>query len=241
MKFWTGCSGWQYDEWKEVFYPNELPKSHWLSYYSVHFNSVEVNNTFYQFPNEKSLKKWRESVPNYFKFSLKANRLITHYYKFNHTEDLIKNFYQLSDILEDYLSCILFQLPKPIQYDEQFMKKIASQLSVDKKNVVEFQHDSWWRQDVVDFFAKRHIIFAHINSPIIQQDYLYPGIFTYIRMHGAKNWYQGSYGRTKLNNLLLEISNFPSTEEVWCYFDNTASGDAVKDAIVWQKLVSDSN
>ena len=46
MEFYSGCSGFYYESWKGIFYPPDLPKRNWLSYYSQHFNTVEINSTF---------------------------------------------------------------------------------------------------------------------------------------------------------------------------------------------------
>lgn len=51
-----GTSGWQYDHWSGSFYPDDLPKNEWLNYYTGHFQTVEVNNSFYQLPSQASLR-----------------------------------------------------------------------------------------------------------------------------------------------------------------------------------------
>jgi len=61
-----GCSGWQYDHWKEVFCPGDLPKGKWFSYYAERFETVEVNNTFYHLPDEGAFAKWHDAVSQLF-------------------------------------------------------------------------------------------------------------------------------------------------------------------------------
>ena len=52
MKTYTGCSGYHYSDWKDKFYPEDLNKDQWLAYYADHFDTVEINNTFYRMPSE---------------------------------------------------------------------------------------------------------------------------------------------------------------------------------------------
>jgi len=117
MKVQVGCSGYNYKEFKGHFYPEGLTQSKWLQYYCEHYNTVEINASFCQFPTIKSLKVWYDKTPENFRFSLKANNHITHYKKFNGTQTLIKEFYDVAQGgLKDKLDCILFQLPPSLKY-----------------------------------------------------------------------------------------------------------------------------
>jgi len=59
MVIHVGTSGWQYNSWKGRFYPKDVPKSDWLSFFSQAFSTVEVNNTFYRLPDEETFVRWR--------------------------------------------------------------------------------------------------------------------------------------------------------------------------------------
>lgn len=78
MKVHIGCSGYNYKDWRGTFYPGKMAQKNWLEYYASVFDSVEINNTFYKFPRENTLKQWRDRVPSTFKFTLKGHRYITH-------------------------------------------------------------------------------------------------------------------------------------------------------------------
>jgi uncharacterized protein YecE (DUF72 family) len=78
METYIGCSGYYYNHWKERFYPESLPKKQWLVFYAEHFNTVEINNTFYRLPEEKSVKNWYSITPSQFVFAVKGYRYITH-------------------------------------------------------------------------------------------------------------------------------------------------------------------
>lgn len=67
-----GCSSFYNSYWKGVFYPEDLPKKEWFAYYCKHFNTYELNATFYRFPTLKSLQNWYDKSPQDFLFSVKA-------------------------------------------------------------------------------------------------------------------------------------------------------------------------
>ncbi len=84
-----GTSGWYYGHWAGLFYPEGLPKSKWFGYYVKHFDTVEINNTFYQLPKPISVKKWYAQAPTDFVYSVKANRFITHIKKLQDPSDAV--------------------------------------------------------------------------------------------------------------------------------------------------------
>ena len=87
-----GTSGWHYDHWKQLFYPSKLPKSKWFEHYSKHFDTVEINNTFYQLPKQETFKNWCTQAPKNFLYTVKANRYITHIKRLKEPEEPLKNF-----------------------------------------------------------------------------------------------------------------------------------------------------
>src|ERR1051325_8831004 len=76
IKWRIGCSGFHYKDWKEVFYPSTIPQTKWFEYYCTHFNSLELNTTFYRFPRPEALQNWYHRSPADFKFSVKAPQLL---------------------------------------------------------------------------------------------------------------------------------------------------------------------
>src|SRR5688572_4314890 len=92
-RWWIGCSGFYYKEWREAFYPKNLPQRKWFEFYCESFNTVELNVTFYRFPRVKDLKSWFDKSPDEFVFTVKAPRLITHYKKFNNVGRELHQFY----------------------------------------------------------------------------------------------------------------------------------------------------
>src|SRR5215203_3701482 len=93
MQYYIGCSGFYNKDWKEVFYPKGLAQSKWFEFYCNHFNTLELNTTFYRFPRAELLNKWYLKSPADFKFSVKVPRLISHYKQLKEAKSLLEDFY----------------------------------------------------------------------------------------------------------------------------------------------------
>src|SRR5687767_3804048 len=108
MHRYTGTSGFAYKEWKGSFYPEDMKDSGMLPFYASHFNSVEINNTFYRMPSEKVLGDWAAEVPADFRFVLKASRQITHIKRLKEeAAEPLAYFLRNARVLEDRLGPIL--------------------------------------------------------------------------------------------------------------------------------------
>jgi uncharacterized protein YecE (DUF72 family) len=95
-KHWVGCSGFHYKHWKELFYPKDLPQRKWFEFYIKHFNTLELNVTFYKFPRLPALEVWYNTSPEDFCFSVKVPKAITHFKQFNDTHRMLNDFYETS-------------------------------------------------------------------------------------------------------------------------------------------------
>ena len=73
-----GCSGWNYESWRETFYPPRLPARRWLEHYATQFDTVEVNATFYRLAKPSAVDGWVHHTPHDFVFAVKASRYLTH-------------------------------------------------------------------------------------------------------------------------------------------------------------------
>ena len=75
----VGCSGWSYPDWRERFYPKGLPQSRGSPFYAEHFDTVEINNTFYRLPKRHQRRAvGRAQTPAGFVFTVKVSRYLTH-------------------------------------------------------------------------------------------------------------------------------------------------------------------
>jgi len=207
-EIFSGCSGWYYEHWRGKFYPESLGKNKWLQFYSKEFNSVELNNTFYHFPRERNLKAWYSKVPSDFKFSVKANRSITHTRKFSNTEALIKDFYSALEFLGDKLGCILFQLPPQLKKNLDILAKIVEQLDKEKSNVLEFRDPSWFSEEVYEILRNNNICMCSLSAPRssgLPEEIITTSDTYYIRFHGRDDWYSYNYSEEELRRWAEKI------------------------------------
>lgn len=226
-----GCSGFHYKEWKEEFYPKGVPQRKWFEYYCTHFNTLELNVTFYRFPQVAFLENWYGKSPGHFTFSIKAPRLLTHYKKFNDTRQLLDDFYNTArEGLKDKLGPVLFQFPAQVTYDEALLQRIIEQLDSSFINVLEFRDAGWWRQDVYQLLAKHKIIFCGMSHPTLPDEAIINTTTAYYRFHGVPKLYYSEYATSFLDRISREIASHPFIKTAYLYFNNTAALAAIHNA-----------
>ena len=141
---YVGTSGFSYKEWKGVFYPDKLPAKDYLSFYSQHFSTTEINNTFYRSPSEGTSTKWAEQVPENFRFTLKLNRKITHNKRLKDVADEMEWFLKGATALGEKLGTLLVQLPPYFREDRDVLEHFLEEYSETAPLALEFRHPSWF-------------------------------------------------------------------------------------------------
>ncbi|MDB5197209.1 MAG: hypothetical protein JWP88_1580 [Flaviaesturariibacter sp.] len=234
-----GCSGFHYKEWKDEFYPKGLAQKNWFDYYTQHFNTLELNVTFYRFPELKSLQNWYSKAPEGFVFSAKVPRTVTHYQKFIGTQQVVTDFYAvLREGLREKLGCVLFQLPPQFSYSEERLQAILEQLDYSFSNVIEFRHESWWRGDAMEVLHRKNVSFCGVSFPkIIHDEAIVTTPIAYYRFHGVPKLFYSEYDPTFLQEKVQELETNEDVETAYLYFNNTASLAALHNARYVQQLV----
>jgi len=153
MNLWVGTSGYSYDEWKGPFYPEDLPASKMLHYYSRRLNSVEINNTFYRMPTPKLIAGWAEQVPERFSFVLKAPQRITHRKKLKDTGDDVAFLASTAAGLGPRLGPVLVQLPPWLKKDVGLLREFLATLPEGFRAAFEFRSSSWFDDEVYGALA----------------------------------------------------------------------------------------
>lgn len=232
-----GCSSYNNSQWKGVFYPADMPARQWFEYYCQHFNTYEINATFYKFPTVRVMTNWYNKAPDGFIYAVKAPKQITHIKKFIDCQEEIDQFYTIcKEGLHEKLGCILFQLPPSFSYSEERLNLIITSLNPDFKNVVEFRNESWWRQDVCDALAVSGITFCTVNYPKLPTAVVATTTTGYVRLHGNPRLFYSEYSIDELQLLYEDISTKKKLKEVFIYFNNTASSAAIINAQQFKKL-----
>lgn len=245
IETWIGCSGFHYKEWKEVFYPKGLPQRKWFDYYSGKFNTLELNTTFYRFPQLRFLQNWYNKSPEVYRFSAKAPRLITHYKQFKDSKRMLSDFYgTCRDGLADKLGCILFQLPDRIRFSEEMLARIIEHMDPGFRNVVEFRDASWWQNKVYTELAKNDIQFCGISYPGLPEKVMHNTSIIYYRFHGIPRLYKSCYKKDAIINTGDQLLKNRKTKQAFIYFNNTWGTGALRNArqlLTYLNLSSNKN
>jgi uncharacterized protein YecE (DUF72 family) len=238
VKWHIGCSGFHYKHWKGTFYPENLPQTKWFTHYCQFFNTLELNVTFYRFPQLSFLKGWYQKSPEEFRFAVKAPRAITHYKKFTGTTDLISDFYHtVRDGLQEKLGCVLFQLPPNMHFSEDRLQKIVDSLDNSFLNVLEFRHASWWNNRVYHELSNRNITFCGMSHPTLPKDIINNVPLLYYRLHGEGQLYASHYEPAQLQHLSDTIKVQKTTKEAYIFFNNDIHTYAIYNAMDLQKMI----
>jgi len=196
--FYIGTSGYSYDDWVGPYYPPDLPKKEWLSFYAREFNASELNFTYYRLPNAWTLERIAQKTGEGFQFTVKAYKGMTH-----EREDNAEAFTQfvaaLRPLLEaDKFGCILAQFPysfRPTPGNFDYLKRCRERLG-DLPVVVEFRRADWLTPETFAFLREQNLGFCCVDEPRIKG--LMPpmvevtGPVAYVRFHGrnAKKWWR---------------------------------------------------
>lgn len=237
MEWRIGCSGYHYPEWKRLFYPDGIPQNKWFEYYCKHFNTLELNVTYYRFPRLDVLRRWRERSPAGFNFTVKAPRFITHFKKFKDAQRMVGDFGEVTKAgLSDKLGPVLFQFPANFQYSHERLIRIIDMLDTSVRNVLEFRHVSWWDPVVYDALEKAGVSFCGMSHPELPETAVCTSDLVYYRFHGVPHLYNSEYDAQKLEQVVQEIVKHQRAREVFVYFNNTADGHAVTNARQLQEI-----
>lgn len=151
MDLHVGTSGYSYKEWKDSFYPADLPADQMLRYYSGRFGTVEINNTFYRMPKTSVIESWAGEVGPGFRFVIKASQRITHYKRLKEADDVLGYLLRAGAALGDRLGALLFQLPPNMKKDVPRLRDFLTLLPPRQPRAAfEFRHASWFDEEVFD-------------------------------------------------------------------------------------------
>lgn len=233
----VGTSGYSYPNWQDEFYPRDISKKDWLSYYSGQFDSVEINNSFYRLPARSSFESWAEKTPPGFIFSVKASRYITHMKKLNQVQEPLEKFINSARGLKNKLGPILFQLPANFGQNNPRLTELLK-LSGDLKFVFEFRHKSWFSRDTYNLLDKYGCGLVISSSPGFPSQEVVTGGICYIRLHGEKKLYHSSYSQKQLRDYADKIADYSQQGiDSYAYFNNDALGHAFRNAIALKQLL----
>jgi uncharacterized protein YecE (DUF72 family) len=210
-----------------------------LARYAGTFDFVEINSSFYRIPRAETCAKWASEVPPDFRFSVKMNRLITHYSRLR-DPGLLGSFFSSVDGLGDKLAVVLVQLPPTLGYEAavagKFFHRLRDRCPV--CIVCEPRHRSWTDDAARALLSSLRVGLVRTIIPETHDaadDNA--GLPIYYRLHGAPRRYYSPYSAGQLSSLAAFLAQ---KEDVTRYvvFDNTASKAGVDNALELRRLLA---
>jgi uncharacterized protein YecE (DUF72 family) len=218
-----GISGWRYEPWRGVFYPQGLPQRRELEFAARHFPTLEINGSFYSLQRPEYYEDWYDAAPRGFVYAVKGSRYITHLLRLKGVEKPLANFFASGIFgLKDKLGPFLWQFPPMFRFDPARMSdffdllprttgealqlarkrdsrmKGRARLAIDAsrplRHAVEVRHESFASREFVALL-KKHDIGVVVADTAGKWPLLLDvtADFVYVRLHGDVKIYTSGY------------------------------------------------
>lgn len=233
-----GTSGYQYDHWTKVFYPEKLPKKEWFNYYAKHLDSVEMNSTFYRLPKTKTFEGWRERAPQGFRYILKYSRYGTHIKRLKDPADHVGTFLERAEHLKSSLGPILVQIPPNWKARPDRLDAFLEAAPDRRRWAIEIRDPSWFTDEVFHILEKHNAALC-LHDMLPDHPDLHTADWVYLRYHGPNGDYTGQYSSKAIEGIARKIDNcHDSGLDVFCFFNNDQHGYAVENALDLKQLLN---
>jgi len=233
-----GTSGWEYDHWRGTFYPRDLPKRRWLEHYAEHFDTVELNASFYRLPSAGTFGRWGTRVPSDFRFAVKASRYLTHVRRLREPQEPLDRLWSSARRLGDRLGPVLYQLPPRWRPNADRLAAFLAALPADGGQAIEFRDRRWYRPEILELLRAAGVALCLHDMSASAPEPVPLGPCVYVRFHGAGRRYGGRYPDEAIAAWAERIARWSvEGRSVWAYFNNDAEGHAVTDAVRLREAV----
>ncbi len=238
LMVYIGTSGWQYRHWRGAFYPNPLAQRRWLDHYAARFQTVELNNSFYHLPKAASFSRWREDTPADFLVAAKMSSYLTHLKRLRDPAEPVKLFLERAGRLQEKLGPILLQLPPQLGAEPARLAETLACFPPQVRVAVEFRHDSWYTPQVRGLLEAHGAALCLADSSRRHTPEWRTAGWAFIRFHEGRATPRPCYGEQALRTWAERITRlWGPAEDVFCYFNNDPRGCAIRDAIVFSRLL----
>jgi uncharacterized protein YecE (DUF72 family) len=232
-----GCSGWNYQHWRNgVFYPPRLAPRRWLDFYARHFDTVEVNSTFYRLPRERAVANWGRETPAGFLFAVKMSRYVTHVKRLRDLPPSLDLFYSRIHPLvrSPKLGPVLWQLPGTFRRDDERLAHALESLP-EGRHCFEFRHESWFVDEIYELLSRHGVALVIGDTPRRPfQAHELTADWTFVRFHHGTRGRYSNYSERELEEWAQRIERWGRSVDVYAYFNNDRNGYAVRNGL-WLK------
>lgn len=241
MELFIGTSGFSYKHWGNgVFYPPRLPQSKYLSYYAGHFNTVELNVTFYRLPSPETFARWAAVTPPSFTFAIKGSRLITHVKRLADCKEPLKAFFEALLPLREKLKVILWQFPPGFHASQAKLTQflcLLQEIAPHLKHAFEFRHISWFTPPIYSSLREFNAALCVPHSNRWPWVWEITADFGYLRFHGGET-YASKYTEAELSIWAKRVGvSSSSFQTLFAYFNNDVGGHAVENARTFREIL----
>ncbi|MDB5340292.1 MAG: hypothetical protein JWN70_5911 [Planctomycetaceae bacterium] len=232
-KVYVGCAGWSLSGDASALFP--AGDSH-LGRYAARLPAVEINTSFYRPHRPTTYRRWAESVPEDFRFSVKIPKVITHERRLAIESSELQSFIDEVSALEDRLRCLLVQLPPTLRFDRELATRFFTMIRKQSSAAIvcEPRHVSWFEPDANSVLESCGIAQVAADPAVVPAAAVPGGSLNliYYRWHGSPRMYYSAYDDAHLSRLTNSFRTAQAEgRECWCIFDNTASGAAIQNAL----------
>jgi uncharacterized protein YecE (DUF72 family) len=206
-----------------------------LERYAARFNCAEINSSFHRPHRASTWERWRDSVPEGFRFSVKVPKRITHELKLVGFEEDLAAFLSEAGALGDKLAVLLVQLPPKLAFEADVARRFFARLARANPAAIacEPRHASWFA-DEADGLLRDLRVARVAADPARCEGAGIPGGWgglSYWRLHGSPVMYRSSYADRIGAYAQALRAEAAAGGDTWCIFDNTASSAATGDAL----------
>lgn len=240
MEIRIGTSGWSCDHWQGVLYPRPTPVERRLGYYAARFDAVEVNATYYRWPEESVFARWHAETPEGFRFAVKANRGLTHFRKLREPQEWIERSARGLERLGEKLGPFVVQLPASFGYQPERLDTFLRLLPEWIRPAVELRNPTWNREETFRLLEARGAAYCIMSGAGLPLLFRVTAPFVYVRFHGPDPnvLYGGSYSDEALRLWAERIRGWAAEgRDVWGFFNNDWEGHAVRNAETLRRIL----
>jgi uncharacterized protein YecE (DUF72 family) len=243
--FYLGTSGWAHRDWVGRLYPPDIPAAEYLRAYAQHFNSVEIEHTFFGIPPREMVRAWQRRTPEGFLFCPCLPRHITHVHRLRNVQGMLEDFLAVIRELGSKLGAILIQLPDDFRRTEYpRLEAFLQALPQEFQFAIEFRHGSWLKDPTFQLLEAYHTAWVVVDAPFLPRLPRVTADFAYVRWHGYRA--VGQQSRRQIDPvatlrpwaaILRDLRR--QAPRVFGYVRNSFSGYAPRDCMILSELLGE--
>ena len=238
-KVYIGTAGFSYRDWLGNLYPQFCPPADFLKCYSMTFNTVELDSTFYHIPTSQVLEKWLATTPVGFRFAAKFPRTVTHEGDLKSRLEEAEKYLFVMTGMSDKLGPLLLQFPPSFTPDRRKdLGEILGLIPRGMRVAVELRHRDWLTEEVYSLLKSREVALCLVECPSMPRMTVRTADFVYLRFIGDKAditddfSYVRELRKDELDHWIGMVDRFVGEKaDIFAFFNNHFSGHAPSTAL----------